>query len=222
MKKEKLIERYLLHNKDNYPDDMYDFLVNNYKYYMGNPKSSFDILRQIYSKYEVIDKSEDIYFGLRNKISELYTLNNDIVEIASGPYPRLAEIIDEKQRKSKKGTINVYEPLLVTKGLGNVKLHKEEFNLNTKIKEGSLLIASAPCKVTLDIIRKANEENLEFFIALCGCYHEDFINYKDWINYVFDFANNGIKNESKIYKDSLDDIYNYPFPIIYKKCPKRY
>ena len=47
-------------------------------------------------------------------------------------------------------------------------------------------------------------------------------NHKDWINYVFDFANNGIKNESKIYKDSLDDIYNYPFPIIYKKCPKRY
>lgn len=222
MKKEKLIERYLLHNKDNYTDDMYDFLVNNYKYYMGNPKNSFDILRQIYSKYEVVDKSEDIYFGLRNKISELYTLNNDIVEIASGPYPRLAEIIDEKQRKSKKGTINVYEPLLVTKRLGNIKLHKEEFNLNTKIKEGSLLIASAPCKVTLDIIRKANEENLEFFIALCGCCHEDFINYKDWINYVFDFANNGIKNESKIYKDSLDDIYNYPYPIIYKKCPKRY
>ena len=60
MKKEKLIERYLLHNKDNYTDDMYDFLVNNYKYYMGNPKNSFDILRQIYSKYEVIDKSEDI------------------------------------------------------------------------------------------------------------------------------------------------------------------
>ena len=31
--------------------------------------------------------------------------------------------------RTKKGTINVYEPLLVTKGLGNVKLHKEEFNL---------------------------------------------------------------------------------------------
>ena len=28
MKKEKLIERYLLHNKDNYTDDMYDFLFN--------------------------------------------------------------------------------------------------------------------------------------------------------------------------------------------------
>ena len=44
MKKEKLIGRYLLNNKDNYTDDMYDFLVNNYKYYMGNPKNSFDIL----------------------------------------------------------------------------------------------------------------------------------------------------------------------------------
>ena len=32
MKKEKLIGRYLLNNKDNYTDDMYDFLVNNYKY----------------------------------------------------------------------------------------------------------------------------------------------------------------------------------------------
>ena len=134
----------------------------------------------------------------------------------------LSPSIESAVLESKKGTIKVYEPLLVTKRLGNIKLHKEEFNLNTKIKEGSLLIASAPCKVTLDIIRKANEENLEFFIALCGCCHEDFINYKDWINYVFDFANNGIKNESKIYKDSLDDIYNYPFPIIYKKCPKRY
>lgn len=222
MKKEKLIERYLIHNKDNYPSDMYNFLINNYKYYIDDPKNSFDILRQIYSKYKVVDECEDIYFGLFNKIKEVYTINNDIVEIASGPYPRLAEIIDNDQRKNLMGTINVYEPLLVTKRLGNIKLHKEEFNLNTKIKKGSLLISSAPCNVTLDIIKKANEENLEFFIALCGCCHEDFTNYDDWINYVFDFANKSIKYDGKIYKDSLDDVYNYPYPIIYKKCPKRY
>ena len=217
MKKEDEIRKFLIDNKDNYPEGIYEFLINNYLYYMGYPKFAFDILLQLYSKFGVIDKNNDIYYGIFDKIKKFYNINSDVVEIGSGAYPRLAEIIDDFQTKSKIGTIKAYDPLLAVSKLGNIKLYKKRFDTNTKIKEGSLLIASSPCNATLDIIKKANDEDLEFFIALCGCTHENFKNYDDWINYVFDYAISTNKNGAKIYKDELDKNYDYDYPIIFKK-----
>lgn len=214
--KEVRLRKFLLKNKNNYSSDEYDYLINHYGDYYYNPEYAYDILIELYSKFGIISKEKDLYYGIFNKINDIYGLNRDVVEVASGTYPRLAEIIGEYQSKNKFGSIKTYDPKIVISSLKNVEINKCNFSLDTPVKKDSLLVATFPCEVTLDIIRKANNNDLEFLIALCGCTHDGFNNYEEWEDYVFDFANQSSNNSFKIYTDSLDEAYSVPWKLIYK------
>ncbi len=79
-----------------------------------------------------------------------------------------------------------------------------------------MLVSTFPCEATLDIIRNANNNDLEFLIALCGCTHDGFSNYEEWEDYVVDFASCQSNDKFNIYTDSLNEAYSVPWKLIYK------
>lgn len=215
--KEKL-ETFVSSHQEEYGEDAYQYIMENYKQFIGE-NQVFDILRQLFSKYGFIKKENDMYQKSFEMINKLYGIDRNIIEVASGCYPRFAEIIDENQRKNNKGTLTIYDPRIVLDNLGKVKIVKDEFTMQTDIKDCSLIVALAPCEATETIIQKANLENQEFFIALCGCNHTSRFCYSNdsWYDELVSLAEQGKSKGDKIYVDSFDKKYNYPYPIIYKK-----
>ncbi len=214
--KEVRLTRFLLKNKDNYSPEAYDYLINHYLDFYYNPGYAYDILAELYSKFGIISKEKDFYYGIFNKINNIYGLNRDVVEVASGTYPRLAEIIGEYQSKNNFGSVKAYDPKIVISSLKNVEINKSNFSLDTPVKKDSLLVSTFPCEATLDIIRNANNNDLEFLIALCGCTHDGFSNYEEWEDYVVDFASCQSNDKFNIYTDSLNEAYSVPWKLIYK------
>ena len=179
-----------------------------------------DIITQIYSALGYIPNENDRYYGFVMMLKDMYGLDNKIVEVGAGYYPAVAKHIDSMQTS---GTITTYDPIILMNELGRIIIRKEEFTKKTAIDDADLVIGFSPCEASELLINKANENNKEFSIAVCGCTHFD-TNYtrhysprvNDWINYLYESAKEGKKDNESIEISYLDDKYEYPYPIISK------
>ena len=139
----------------------------------------------------------------------------------SGTFHKVADKIDQYQTSIGKGSITGMDPLLITTSLGNIRLNREIFNINTDISKYSLVTGFYPCDPTLDIITKANKEDKDFTLALCGCTHysnpyQFYLNpsYDGWLNYLYNCALETVPSDRKI---EFDDVEGFEYPIIFSK-----
>lgn len=130
------------------------------------------LLNQIYAALKILSDNENEYLKIFNYLVNNFDLGCNILEVASGNYPILAEYIDQYQTKIGKGTITVVDPKLSVKELGNVKLVKKPFNYGDVVKPYDLIISQSPCLKLDDIAVSAIQNNKQFFISMCQCIYD--------------------------------------------------
>ena len=175
-------------------------------------KRQCDISAQIRA-YLNIDKGyNNSYIGYFNLLKKYFDLGSDVVEVGSGHFPIMSHYIDKEQIKIKKGTITAYDPKLVLSKLGNIILQKKEFAISTVIKQSSLLVGISPCNATDVIIKKAYQDETEFFISMCFCppYNGDY-------KLLYDFAKKNSEPNSEIIVENLSKKYGKIGSAIIKK-----
>lgn len=187
-----------------------------------------DIVLQVYSECGILKDEDNIYLEFIKNLKRYFTLDKDIIDVGGGLYPALATYINKEQIKLKRGSITVFDPLLIPSKLKNIVLKKEEFTENTRVEKCDLIIGTYPCEATIPIIKNARKNNKEFSIALCGCTHfsKEYLNTipfymsqyipKLWNEHVMDEVYKNLPNDMEIKIDYFENpIHQYP--IITKK-----
>lgn len=187
---------------DAYPKEALNFIITNFgkRLPINNP----DILNQLYDVLNMYQK-ENTYLTYLKLLEEYFDVSSNILEIGGGFYPAFATHIRDRQLKTKKGTITVYDKMLVTENLPNIKLVKKNFTEQDSVKQYDLLVGILPCEATTLIIKKANEENKEFFLVLCNCTHfsKNYLLFniptvENWHNYIIELFEKTKKEDDKL------------------------
>ncbi len=154
-----------------------------------------------------------IYFKF---LKENFDLTDNILEIGAGTFPTLAHYIDKEQQKNKKGSIEIYDPLLVTTNLGNIIANKSLFE-DEKAKDKDLLIGMAPRNATEVIVRTANKYKKPFSILMCpNVKNNSSSKYDEDVDVLLDLINSTKDDSYNVGVSYLDESCYYPYPIVYK------
>lgn len=127
-----------------------------------------DIISQVMSALNLYRPDKNLYLAILGLIKHIFDLKSNILEIGGGYYPALAQKIDEEQTRLQGGSITTYDPRLVVTSLGNIKLHKEEFNTQS-LDTYDLVVSAMPCEATSMVIERCNADKKPFLITLCDC-----------------------------------------------------
>ena len=210
------LENYLLKYGNNYPKELLEYIIKNYD--KDTDKELPDPMNQIYDATGVFSDKENPYLQYLKLIKDYFDIRGNILEIGGGFYPSLASHIANEQIRLKSGTITVYDKNLVTTSLKNIKLIKRDFTTEDDISNFDLLVGIMPCQATSLIVRKANEFQKDFFIALCGCTHfsREYLRFEEptleaWFEYI----------RNIYYKTNVDgvDLVEITSPTKYNKYP---
>lgn len=174
---EQIAERFnIFKNKyqSRYSQDLWNYIEENFWLYVFSSCAP-DVLMQVYSEIGLVHEKGDFYDEHIKRIKERFDIGCNIIDIGSGVIPSFANKLAYEQLKIGKGTITLYEPLLIDSKpkYSNMTLHREDFTLHTNIKEFNLVTGIMPCEVTETIIEQACQERKDFYIAMCGCVHVD-------------------------------------------------
>lgn len=198
----KNFKRFLRKYQKLYDPQMLSFIKENF-----GQNEEIDVLKQIYAELGILEKNENVYLECLNKIKELYGIEKNILEVGCGAYPILSKYIDEEQ---KEGTITAYDSYLAPSRIGNIKLYKRNLTVEDDIKKFDLLVGILPCNATTLIIKKANENKKDFFIAPCKCTHfpTSYLMFKqatleDWESYVYNIAEQTKPDDRKLCEEVL-------------------
>jgi hypothetical protein len=217
-----LLQKYLLkysafYDKLDIEDIRTDFFNN----------SNTDILTQIYAEIGMLPDAENYYLGFSRMVGALYGWDCNMVEIGAGTFPNFSKYVDIEQRKIGKGTITAYDPYLITKPLGNIKLCHEEFTDKTDVSYADLLVGIMPCTATELIINTAIKNKKEFLVALCDCdpYEGSFgtiengrkiTSYDVWSKEIYGLAKKQERDGFKI-GQAFTQSFHFDSPIIFSR-----
>ncbi len=195
-----------------------EFITSNMHQYLesGEP---VDVITQVaFAIGEKPKVGRSPYDSFFDYLKEKHDLGRDILEVSCGKYPALSVMVDKYQQEIKEGSITAYDPQLVTTKLGNIKLHRSFFNMDTDVSKYSLLMGFFPCSSTIDIIKKSNEEDKDFVIGLCGCMHNtddiDFpfeLTYDRWVDHIYHQAYTSARCGRKV---DLEHVKGLRYPVI--------
>ena len=183
-----------------------------------------DILLEIMEELGLTHVNGDFYQEHLDRIKNDFGLSRNITEIGGGWIPSFAEKIAKEQIKMSKGTITVYDPQLIidTPKYANMTLIKDKFNLDSDVSKSDLLIGILPCEATKSIIESAANNNIDFYIAMCGCVHSSnpFINnpfyyQKEITSYASRLCNES--NLGDLVVDYLPNNFDLRYPILKNK-----
>lgn len=149
--------------------------LNSRKIYLSGLEQK--IPSNIYSIYDelgLIPEDNNIYENFIDILIQYFDINCDILEVAGGNIPRLAIRLSNRQMRLGRGTITVIDPTLsvINMNYPNIKLCREQFDLETIVDYYDLIVSLFPCEVTEIIIYKSLEKNKNLFIKLCNCVHK--------------------------------------------------
>lgn len=210
-----------------YDSEALYYILNNF-WKKVSSKDSPDILMQVYGELGIEPTmGKSFYNAHLSKIEEIFGLDKNILDVASGMIPTFANKVAKRQLEIQKGTITIYEPLLLktTPKYPNMTLHREYFTSETHIKEFDLLTGILACEATETIIESACKNKKDFYIAMCGCTHFKTVYplipvYADsYQDYVISKAQKLLKeyDNGELVIDHLDGSYNLNYPIIYNR-----
>ena len=208
-------------HKDVFSEEELNFLSKNYLWGLRSNYVSC-ILTQLYDELNLIEEDKNVYLAFANLIDQIFGLEQNILEVGGGIFPRLATHIALKQ---KEGTITVIDPRLskTTTNIPNLKLYKEKFSKNIIPKNTTLMVAQMPYGTTEAIIENACKNKMDFIIALGDAQIEN----SDWINedIQYEWKAHIIYDAKKLIKEnhlgtleieSLEQ-YGSQYPVIYNK-----
>ena len=198
-----------------YSDHAKEFINENFIIYLEENMAP-DILMQIY--YAT---------GLQPNCGPFYNAQN-ILEIGSGRIPAFASQVASIQKRIGKGTITLYEPLLMnTKPKHkNMTLHKEDFTENVSIKEFDLIAGILPCEITETIIASSCKAQKDFYVAMCGCTHFEYLSpymsvnpyvYQDYVIKLTRDLLSEYDNGELVIDYLPEDEFGIDYPILYNR-----
>lgn len=209
-----------------YSEEFWNYIEENFEYYIDKNTSPC-LLMQIYDQIGIKYPDGNFYEAHVNKVKANFDITRSILDIGSGHIPSFAKRLANEQRKLGKGTVTVYEPLLVQRRSteSNLHLHRKEFTETTRIKEFDLLTGILPCEATETMIEKACENQKDFYIALCGCVHANFyypfmpITQSIYHDYLIDKAERLLNkyDNGTLVVETLGDNYDIDYPILYNR-----
>ena len=111
-----------------YPEDLWEYIEENFWLYVFQTCAP-DVLMQVYTEMGLVHENGDFYAAHISKIKERFNIGCNIIDIGSGIIPSFANKLAYEQLKINKGTITIYEPLLVDAKAKypNMTIHKEDF-----------------------------------------------------------------------------------------------
>lgn len=219
-KLDKYIDKYLL----KYTSDELEYILSNFERYLYE-KVAPDILMQVYEELGIEHKIGTFYQEHFNRINRRFGLDKNILEIGSGMMPAFANKVACYQQTIKKGTITLYEPLLIIDEpkYPNMTIYKEKFTKDTIIKDYDLLVGIFPCDSTRLIIEQACNNQKDFYIAMCGCVHNSMPMYpmspKMYQQSIIDTATKLVEenNMGELIIEQLPEDYDIDYPILHNK-----
>ena len=161
-------------------------------------------------------EERDIYKAYFKFLKENFDLTSNILEIGAGTFPTLAHYIDKEQQVKESGSIEIYDPLLVTMNLGNIIANKSLFEDDKKTKDKDLLIGMAPRDATEVIVRTANKYKKPFSILMCPNIKKS-SKYDEELDDLLELINSTKNDSYNVGVSYLDKNCYYPYPIVYKK-----
>ena len=212
---------------DKYEPEAWKYIEENFFENIHNDETP-DIIMQIYSELGIFPSAANFYRKHLKLLRSIFPIDGNIVEVASGRIPAFANMIASEQCRIGKGTITIYEPLLIemTPKYPNMTLHKEYFYKDTDIKSADLVVGIMPCESTELILENAIKSDKDFYVAMCGCVHSP-------LEYFYGcygtspemYQEQVIGNAESLLKEYSDDklevtkMHNTPFdyPILYRK-----
>lgn len=222
----KLFKKFARKYRHEYSDTSWEFIEENFWTYVYSNVCP-DILMQIYSELGIESPNGNFYKEHLRRIKSIFDITGNVLDIGSGKIPAFANHLAHEQLQIGKGTVTLYEPLLISKKPKhkNMSLHKEEFTAETRIKEFDLITAIMPCEATELIIEQACRNQKDFYLAMCGCVHFD---YAPWGMYIYPemYQDHVIRKAQSLLKEydngelvieQLDDNYDIDYPILYNR-----
>lgn len=159
-------------------------------------------------------EERDRYKAYFKFLKENFDLTGNILEIGAGTFPTLAHYIDKEQQVKESGSIEIYDPLLVTMNLGNIIANKSLFEDDKKTKDKDLLIGMAPRGATEVIVRTANKYKKPFSILMCPNIKKS-SKYDEELDDLLELINSTKNDSYNVGVSYLDK--NCYYPIVYKK-----
>ena len=221
------LEKLFSEFKDKYLDK-YDEYMSNYiqSYFYGliGEREIYTELLQIYNELGMVSREDSHYYAYLDMIKNNFDIGCNILEVASGSIPFLANIMAKEQLNIGRGTVTIYEPYLIdtTPKYNNMKLYREEFTNEVDISKFDLVVSVMPCLATDIVLNSVFKNNKDFFLAFCGCNHHEFNPFyacePSYVYYLEDVDRlNRTYNLGDIVCDKLDSKYEANYPIIYNK-----
>lgn len=221
-----LYQRFAKENRHKYDADAWQYIEENFWLYISDTCGP-DILMQVYSELGIESPNGNFYKEHVRRIKELFDIKCNILDIASGMIPSFANSLAHEQLKLGKGTITLYEPLLISTEpkFANMTLHRKDFTSRTRIKDFDLITAIMPCEATETIITQACRNQKDFYIAMCGCTHSSTDYYGCYITPTIYQEQVIEKTKSLLTQydngtlvvERLDDNYDIDYPILYNR-----
>lgn len=212
--------------RSKYSEKTWKFIEENFWTYVYS-NTAPDLLMQICTELGLESPDGNFYKEHVKRLQERFDIGCNILDIGSGMIPAFANLLAHEQLRIGKGTITLYEPLLIdTKPKHrNMTLHKQEFTSDTHIKEFDLVTAIMPCEATELVISQACKNRKDFYVAMCGCVHFD---YGYWDMYVTPgmYQDHVISKAERLIKEhdmgelvveQLDNSYDIDYPILYNR-----
>lgn len=221
---EKLKEYLSMYGKY-YPKEILDY-INEYFYEDLEEKRSSYFINELYSKLGVYSEDEDHYLAYLNIMKKYFSFDCNILEIAGGFYPVMAEKVSSLQIPGK-GSVTVYDPHLLFEKKDSLILKKQEFTKNDSMKVYDFCYGIMPCEATEVMVRKANSEKKPFFLGLCGCIAHLPLSLiygateNRWFNYIGNVHDKTKDDECETTVEYLDNSYGIEYPILIKTYPKK-
>lgn len=130
---------------------------------------------QICAEVNLPKNDRNFYEAHFDKLKDNFDLSGNVLEACAGILPVFSDLIAQHQIKIGTGTITAYDPRLfnIPAKYPNLKLCKEKVTEDTDISRFDLITALFPCEGSEDILRLACENQKDFYIALCGCWHKN-------------------------------------------------
>ena len=221
------LKRFMKNNGKFYSDHAKEFIDENFMSFLEENMVP-DILMQIYYETGIQPTGGPFYNAHIDKIQEIFGLDKNILDVGSGRIPAFASQVASNQRKIGKGTITLYEPLLIHSEpkYPNMFLHKEDFTIDKSIKEFDLITGILPCGATETIIKSSCKNQKDFYVAMCGCTHFEYtspfmsVTPYAYQNYVIELTKDLLQeyDNGELVIDYLpEEKFGIDYPILYNR-----
>lgn len=137
-------------------------------------KNPNELIMEIYAYLDIVIE-DGFYQKHLELLKQNFDLGCNIIEVGAGMFPSFGQMIAKEQQKLGKGTVTLYDPLLlVTKPkYPNMTLKKESIGMSTSLKSYDLVVSILSCSATEILHYIVAKEELPFYNALCDCNHFD-------------------------------------------------